>query len=170
MNDSDSSKEVTLIAAASENNALGKDNKLIWHLSEDLKRFKRLTQGHAVIMGRKTFESMPRALPNRKNIVLTRNKNYTAKEAWVAHTIEEALSFTEGDAQPFVIGGGEVYSLFIPLADKIELTRVHASFEADAFFPEVDPTDWELVKEEKHFKSIDQPYDYSYLTYLNMTK
>ena len=89
MNHLNSSKEIILIAAASENNALGKDNQLIWHISEDLKRFKRLTEGHAIIMGRKTFESMPRALPKRKNIILTRNENYKAKNAFVAHTIEE---------------------------------------------------------------------------------
>ena len=165
MNKSESSKEITLIAAASENNALGKDNQLIWYLSEDLKRFKRLTQGHAIIMGRKTFESMPRALPNRKNIILTRNKDYNAKDAWVTHTIDEALKLTEGDLQPFVIGGGEIYSLFLPIADRVELTRVHSSFAADAFFPEIDPQLWKLIEEEKHFSSPDQPYDYSYLTY-----
>lgn len=170
MNESKSSKEITLIAAASENNALGKDNKLIWHLSEDLKRFKRLTQGHAIIMGRKTFESMPRALPNRKNIVLTNNKDYQVKDAWVAHSIDEALHLTDGDPQPFIIGGGEVYKLFLPIADKIELTRVHSSFEADAFFPELDSTQWDLVEEEKHHSSSDQPYDYSYLTYKKKTK
>src|SRR6056300_41081 len=105
MSDSNSSKEITLIAAASENNVLGKDNQLIWHLSEDLKRFKQLTLGHAVIMGRKTFESMPKALPNRTNIILTRNKNYKAENALVAHTIEQALSFTGEDIKPFIIGG-----------------------------------------------------------------
>ena len=170
MNESKSSKEITLIAAASENNALGKDNKLIWHLSEDLKRFKRLTQGHAIIMGRKTFESMPRALPNRTNIVLTNNKDYQVKDAWVAHSIDEALRLTDGDPQPFIIGGGEVYKLFLPIADKIELTRVHSSFEADAFFPEVASTQWDLVEEEQHHSSFDQPYDYSYLTYKKKTK
>ena len=91
MNESVFQKDITLIAAASENNALGKDNQLIWHISDDLKRFKRLTSGHAIIMGRKTFESMPKALPNRKNIILTRNRAYKANDAFVAHTIEEAL-------------------------------------------------------------------------------
>jgi dihydrofolate reductase len=165
MNESKSSKEITLIAAASDNDALGKDNQLIWHISEDLKRFKRLTQGHAIIMGRKTFESMPRALPNRKNIVLTHNKEYKAKDAEVVHTIEEALALTNGDLQPFVIGGGEIYTLFLPYATLLELTRVHSSFEADAFFPKIDPTQWELIKEEKQDASPDQPYQYSYLTY-----
>jgi dihydrofolate reductase len=170
MNESDSSKEITLIAAASENDALGKDNQLIWHISDDLKRFKRLTQGHAIIMGRKTFESMPKALPNRKNIILTRNKNYSAKDAWVVHTIEEALKLTEEDPQPFIIGGGEIYSLFMPIADQIELTRVHAHFDADAFFPKIDPLQWKLISSEKHSATTDQPHSYSYLTYKKINK
>ena len=165
MNESHSSKEITLIAAASENNALGKDNQLIWHISEDLKRFKNLTQGHAIIMGRKTFESMPKALPKRKNIILTRNKNYKAIDAWVANSLEEALELTGEDSQPFVIGGGEIYQLFIKRASKIELTRVHHSFEADAFFPEIDTREWKLIFEEKKLSTIEQPYKYSYLTY-----
>jgi dihydrofolate reductase len=114
MNESKASKEITLIAAASENNALGKNNQLIWHLSEDLKRFKRLTQGHSIIMGRKTFESMPKALPNRKNIILQETKIIKPKCLGL-HTIEEAFKITEGDLQPFIIGGGEIYSLFLPL-------------------------------------------------------
>jgi len=165
MDESEFSKEITLIAATSENNALGKDNQLIWHLSDDLKRFKRLTQGHAVIMGRKTFESMPRALPNRKNIILTRNQAYRAEGAWIAHTIEEALQLTEGDLQPFIIGGGEIYSLLLPYTNKIELTRVHSTFEADTFFPEINFQNWTLINEEKHLGTSEQPYDYSYLTY-----
>src|SRR5210317_841136 len=128
MDESEFSKEITLIAATSENNALGKDNQLIWHLSDDLKRFKRLTQGHAIIMGRKTFESMPKALPNRKNIILTKNTAYSAENAFVAHDIPSALEFAAEDDRPFVIGGGEIYTLFLPIADKIELTRIHHPF------------------------------------------
>ena len=165
MNESEALKEITLIAAASENNALGKNNQLIWHLSDDLKRFKRLTQGHSIIMGRKTFESMPKALPNRKNIILTRNKGYKAQNAWVAHTIEEALKLTEGDLQPFIIGGGEIYKLFLSRAHSIELTRVHGTFEADTFFPEIDYKNWELIEEEKHLSSVNQPFDYSFLKF-----
>ena len=165
MNESEALKEITLIAAASENNALGKNNQLIWHLSDDLKRFKRLTQGHSIIMGRKTFESMPKALPNRKNIILTRNKGYKARNAWVANTIEEALKLTEGDLQPFIIGGGEIYKLFLSRAHSIELTRVHGTFEADTFFPEIDYKNWELIEEEKHLSSVNQPFDYSFLKF-----
>ena len=165
MNHLNSSKEIILIAAACENNVLGKDNQLIWHISEDLKRFKRFTEGHSIIMGRKTFESMPRALPKRKNIILTRNENYEAENAFVAHTIKEALDLTGDDPTPFIIGGGEIYKLFLSHADSIELTRVHGNFEADTFFPEIDYKNWELVEEEKHLSSENQPYDYSYLKF-----
>ena len=160
-----SSQELTLIAALSENNALGKDNQLIWHLSEDLKRFKKLTNGHAIIMGRKTFESLPKALPNRKNIILTQNATYQAKDAWVVHNIEAALALAEGDPQPFVIGGGQIYQLFLPFAKRIELTLVHHHFEADTFFPELDLKSWKQIHEEKQQRTADQPFNYSYLTY-----
>jgi len=159
------SGEITLIAAASRNQVLGKDNKLIWHLPKDLKRFKALTSGHCVIMGRKTFESLPKALPNRTNIVLTRNTSYQAKDALVAHSVLEALAYTKGDAQPYILGGGEIYSLFIPVAHKIELTRIHHDFEGDAYFPEIDPTQWTLVSREDHFIKDQHPYDFSFLTY-----
>jgi len=165
MSEVNSSKEITLIAAAAENNVLGKDNQLIWHISEDLKRFKRLTQGHAVIMGRKTFQSLPKALPNRINIILTRNQDYKAKDAFVAHTPEAALELAGDDPVPFIIGGGEIYSLFLPLADAIELTRVHHAFEGDAFFPEIDTSKWILSHQEKQEATDGQPYAFSYLTY-----
>ena len=165
MSEVNSSKEITLIAAAAENNVLGKDNQLIWHISEDLKRFKRLTQGHAVIMGRKTFESLPKALPNRINIILTSNQNYKAKDAFVAHTPEAALELAGDDPVPFIIGGGEIYSLFLPLADAIELTRVHHAFEGDAFFPEIDTSKWILSHQEKQEATDGQLYAFSYLTY-----
>ena len=169
MSDVNSTKEITLIAAVSENNVLGKNNKLIWHISDDLKRFKKFTLGHSVIMGRKTFESMPKALPNRKNIVLTKNKNFIAKGALIANTLEESLKLSGKDLKPFIIGGGEIYTLFLPIADKIELTRVHETFEGDAFFPEIDLNKWELFWKEKHFSSSDKIYDYSYLTYKKIT-
>lgn len=158
-------KEITLIAAASENHVLGKDNQLIWYISEDLKRFKKLTSGHAIIMGRKTFESMPKALPNRKNIILTKNTAYSAENAFVAHDIPSALEFAAEDDRPFVIGGGEIYTLFLPIADKIELTRIHHPFLGDAFFPIINEKEWELIQEEKFEGTEEQPYSYSYLTY-----
>ena len=106
-------REITIIAAASENNVLGKNNKLIWHIPDDLKRFKKLTLGHSIIMGRKTFESMPKPLSERKNIILTRNKNYKANGIFIAHNIPEVLNYCQDDNQPFIIGGGEIYNLFI---------------------------------------------------------
>ena len=102
---------------------------------------------------------------NRKNIILTKNKGYKAKNAWVVNTIEEALKLTEGDSKPFIIGGGEIYRLFLSHADVIELTRVHGTFEADTFFPEIDYKNWELVEEEKYSSSVDQPYDYSFMKF-----
>lgn len=170
MNEKEISKDITLIAATSENNALGKDNQLIWHISDDLKRFKRLTQGHAVIMGRKTFESMPKALPKRTNIILTRNREYKATDALIAHTLQEALAFTGDDKQPFIIGGGEIYTLFLEVSHTIELTRIHNTFDADAFFPAIDTTKWLLIAEEKNMPTIDQPYTYSYLTYKKISQ
>ena len=158
-------KTITLIAAAAQNDALGKDNDLIWHISEDLKRFKRLTTGHAIIMGRKTFESMPKALPNRTNIVLTKNENYKAEGAVVASTIDEALVLAGEDNQPFIIGGAQIYSLFMDHCNRIELTRVHHDFEADVFFPKIDTSKWTISKEEFISKTEYQPYNYTYITY-----
>ena len=163
-------RTLTMIAAAAENNALGKDNDLIWHISEDLKRFKRLTTGHAIIMGRKTFESMPKALPNRTNIVLTKRKDYQALGAEVVHTIEDALNLVKEDVQPFIIGGGQIYSLFMPLCDRIELTRVHHEFEADVYFPDIDLNEFEVIAEEYVSKTEEQPYNYTYLTYQKIKK
>ena len=156
---------LTMIAAAAENNALGKNNDLIWHISEDLKRFKRLTSGHAIIMGRKTFESMTKALPNRKNIVLTNKKDYQPEGATVVHTLEDALALVKDDSQPFIIGGGEIYRLFMPYCDRIELTRVHHNFEADVFFPEIDLNQWKESARENIEATKEQPYHYSYITF-----
>lgn len=156
---------LTMIAAAAENNALGKDNDLIWHISEDLKRFKRLTSGHAIIMGRKTFESMPKALPNRTNIVLTNKKDYQPEGATVVHSLEDALALVKDDSQPFIIGGGEIYRLFMPYCDRIELTRVHQNFEADVFFPEIDLNQWKEIARENIEATNEQSYHYSFITF-----
>lgn len=155
---------LTMIAAAAKNDALGKDNDLIWHISEDLKRFKRLTSGHAIIMGRKTFESMPKALPNRTNIVLTNKKDYQPEGATVVHSLEDALALVKDDSQPFIIGGGEIYRLFMPYCDRIELTRVHQNFEADVFFPEIDLNQWKEIARENIEATNEQPYHYSFIT------
>ncbi len=156
---------VTLIAAASENNIIGKDNKLIWRLSDDLKHFKELTKGHFVIMGRKTFESMPKALPNRTNVIITRKTDYKAENAIVVNSLEKALKVAENDNQPFIIGGGEIYKLSMEIADRIELTRVHTSIEGDTSFPEINLEKWQEVKNEKRLKDEKNEYDFSFLRY-----
>lgn len=156
---------LTLIAAAAENNALGKDNDLVWHLPDDFKRFKKLTSGHFIIMGRKTFESFPKPLPNRTHIVITKQRDYHPKEIIVVHSLEAALELVKNDKQPFIIGGGEIYRQSMEIADRIELTRVHGSFEADTFFPEIDENKWKLVAEEYHPKDEKHNYAFTYLTY-----
>jgi dihydrofolate reductase len=157
---------LTMIAAAAENNALGKDGDLVWHLPDDFKRFKKLTTGHHIIMGRKTFESFPKPLTNRTHIVITRNRNYKKDGCIVVHNLEDALKIAEGDTQPFIIGGGEIYKLALPASEKIELTRVHDTFEADAFFPEIDLTKWKLIEEEFHEKDERHSVAFTYLTYI----
>ncbi len=157
---------LTMIAAAAENNALGKDGDLVWHLPDDFKRFKTQTIGHHIIMGRKTFESFPKPLPNRTHVVITRNKDYKKEGCIVVHNLDDALKLAEGDPQPFIIGGGEIYELALPKAQKIELTRVHDTFEADAFFPELDLKNWKLVNETYHETDHRHKVPFTYLTYL----
>ena len=160
---------LTMIAAAAENNALGKDGDLVWHLPDDFKRFKKLTTGFQIIMGRKTFESFPQPLPNRTHIVITRNRDYTKEGCIVVHNLEDALKIAEEDTQPFIIGGGEIYKLALNASEKIELTRVHDTFEADAFFPEIDLSKWELINEEFHEKDERHSVSFTYLTYVKKT-
>jgi dihydrofolate reductase len=156
---------LTIIAAAAENNALGKDNQLVWHLPDDFKRFKKLTSGHHIIMGRKTFDSFPKLLPNRTHVVITRQDNFIKEGVLVVNSLERAIELSADDPQPFVIGGGEIYKMSMKLADKIELTRVHGTFEADTFFPEIDENQWKLVSEEFHEKDEKHNYAFTYLTY-----
>ena len=159
-------KGLTLIAAAAENNAIGKDNDLIWHLSDDLKRFKNLTSGHCMIMGRKTFESFSKPLPNRKHIVITRQHSYKVPDGViVVNNLYDAIDAAKGDLQPFVIGGGEIYKQAMPYADKIELTRVHGTFEADTFFPEIDSSAWKEVDNTFHSKDAQHDYAFNFITY-----
>lgn len=157
---------ITIIAATAQNNALGKDNKLIWHLSDDLKRFKSLTLDGFIIMGRKTFESLPGILPKRKHIVITRNPEFRQEGIVVVQSLEQALEVVPSDEVAFIVGGGEIYAQTINIADKIELTRVHHDFEADTFFPEIDLTKWELVSSEFHSKDEKHQYDFTFETYL----
>jgi dihydrofolate reductase len=157
---------ITLIAAAAENNALGKDNDLLWHLPNDFKRFKEITSGHHIIMGRKTFDSFPKPLPNRTHIIITRQKEYLVENCIVVHSLEDAIAIAPQNEEVFIIGGAQIYEQSIPLADKIDLTRVHTSLDADAFFPEFDTSEWNLVFSEKHFKDEKHQYDFTFETYL----
>ncbi len=156
---------ITIIVAASENDVIGNNNKLIWHLSKDLIRFKNLTKGHHVIMGRKTFESMPKALPNRTNVIITRNKNYTAENITVVDSLENALKVCKDDPQPFIIGGGEIYRIGLTYAKRIELTRVYHNFEGDTTFPQIDKNLWKEVRNIKMFDIENHNYNFSFITY-----
>lgn len=161
-------KHLTVIVAAGENNAIGKDNDLIWHLSDDLKRFKKLTNGHHIIMGRKTFESFPKPLPNRIHIVITRQENYKAPEGVIiVNSLSDALDAARKDQQPFIIGGGEIYKQALPLADKLEITRVHSTFDdADTYFPSIDDSKWKEITRTTHDADEKHAHAFSFITYL----
>ncbi|NMH25077.1 dihydrofolate reductase [Flavobacterium solisilvae] len=158
---------IIAIAAIGMNNELGKDNQLIWHLPNDFKRFKTLTTGHYIIMGRKTFESFPKPLPNRTHVIITRQKNYTAENCIVVDSLKKAIAVCPKDEDVYVIGGGEIYNQSIDFADKLEITKVFHSFEADTFFPEIDITKWKLVSEEFHAKDEKHAYDFCFQTYVS---
>ena len=157
---------ITLIAAAAENNALGKDNQLIWHLPDDFKRFKEITSSHYIVMGRKTFESFPKPLPNRTHVIITRQKEFLAEGCIVVNSIEKAIEACPKEEEVFVIGGAEIYRQSIGFADKIELTRIHDTFEADAYFPEINLNQWVLVFEEYHPKDEKHKFDFTFQTFL----
>ena len=144
---------ISMIAAVGKNRELGKGNELIWRISEDLKFFKATTMGHPIIMGRKTFESLPKALPGRKNIVITFNKTYTAEGAVVVHSVEEAVAAADTD-EAFIIGGESIYKAFLPVCDKMYLTLIDGEDkDADAFFPEYENIQWnteELLNAEEN--------------------
>jgi len=155
-----------MIAAVAENNALGKNNELVWHLPNDFKRFKSLTTNHHIIMGRKTFESFPKPLPNRVHVVITRQKDYNPEGCIVVDSIEKAIALCPENEDSYIIGGGEIYNLALPFTDIIEITKVHHTFDADAFFPKINKSEWELVESEENFKDEKHLYDYTYETYI----
>lgn len=158
---------ITLVAAAGEKNELGGNNEMLWHLSDDFKRFKKITTDHFIIMGRKTFESLGKPLPNRVHIVITRDRNYCNEDALVVHSLGEALEKAASTKDVFIIGGGEIFKQSLDLADKIELTRVHGTFEeADTFFPKFSKDKWNLVSEEKHEKDAKHKYSFTYETWI----
>ncbi|HEX5644438.1 MAG TPA: dihydrofolate reductase [Erythrobacter sp.] len=151
-----------LIYARAANGTIGRDGKLPWHIPADLKRFKALTMGHAMIMGRKTFESFPAPLPGRRHIVLTRARDWHTQGAEVAHSVTQALELA-GTGDIAVIGGAEIYALFEPLAQRIELTEVHADYEGDTHMPAPDPAAWHEVRREDHPASDSRPA-YAFVT------
>ena len=157
---------IIMIAAVAENNALGKNNDLVWHLPNDFKRFKALTTNHHIIMGRKTFESFPKPLPNRTHIVITRQNNYKPEGCIVVDSIEKAIELCPENEDSYIIGRGEIYSLGLPYTDIIEITKVHHNFEADTFFPTINLKEWQLVESEENFKDEKHLYDYTYETYI----
>lgn len=155
---------ISFVVAAAKNNVIGKDNKLVWSLPNDMKFFKNVTWGMPVVMGRKSFEALDKALPGRKNIVLTRQADYKAKDAIVVKTMEEAKAVVkEMDVKEMmVIGGGEIFEMMMPEAKRIYLTRVDAEPEGDAFFPEVHAAEWNLVSKKDHEADVKHAYNYSF--------
>jgi dihydrofolate reductase len=162
--------EKSIIVAISDNNAIGRDNQLLWHISEDLKFFKRTTLGSPVIMGRKTFESIGRPLPKRVNIVVSRGFN-TGEEVAVAASLEEAFKVAEDTnlEKCFVIGGGQIYSQALPLVDSLIVTHVHTVIEdADTFFPEIDPAIWKVAQRSELLHDEESGYDFEFVEYIRL--
>jgi len=158
----------SIIAAKSDNNVIGKDNDLVWHMPADLKFFKNTTKGHYVIMGRKTFESMNGPLPNRTHIIITRKSDYEAEGCFVVESIEAAFKIAEEKLldEVFILGGAEIYRQTIDKADKMYITEIQSTFEGDAFFPEIDKSYWNEVKREAHEADEKNPHPYAFVEYL----
>ena len=160
--------KLSLIAALSTNNVIGRDNQVPWHLPTDLRRFKEVTMGHHLVMGRKTFDSVGRPLPGRTNVVITRSEDWSADGVTVVHSLEEALrvAMSAGETEAFIAGGAEIYQLSIHRADRMLLTRVHAEVEGDTWFPEFDDvSEWKLVDAE-HFEADEKnDHPFSFLVY-----
>ena len=156
---------IAIVVAAAENNVIGKDNGLIWHLPADLRHFKQVTMGHPMLMGRKTFESIGKPLPGRTSIIITTQKDYAAKGCIVTHSLQEAVEQAKAlDEEICIIGGAEIYRQALPLTDSIYLTRIHHSFEGDVFFPEIKEEEWEAVEQEHHEPDEKNKYSYSFIT------
>ena len=157
---------LSIIVAKSKNNVIGKDNKLIWNIPDDLKRFKKLTTNHTIIMGRKTFESLGRVLPNRKHIVLTNDKSYTVDNpnVQIIHDVEELSKYEKDNQEHFVIGGAMIYKLLLPKCNRLYITEIDEEFEGDTFFPEIKQAEWKIVKKEEGPQD-DNTFKYYYIDY-----
>jgi len=156
-------KNISIIVAIADDFAIGLNNDLLCHLSDDLKRFKSITTGHQIIMGKRTYESLPkRPLPNRTNIVISDDKKDQFDGCITIYSIEEALQLCNED-ESFIIGGGSVYRQFLPFANKLYLTVIHHKFEADTYFPAVNYADWNTIRSEEHLKGDENPYDYTFM-------
>jgi dihydrofolate reductase len=159
--------DISIIVAIAQNNVIGNNNQLIWHIPDDLKRFKALTMGHHIIMGRKTWDSIGRALPGRVSVVVTRNPNFKAEGAVVVHSLNEALEIAKSDNEVFIIGGGELYREAMPLANKLYLTKVHNNFEGDVSFPTIDFDHWIEIFQEQGKPTDKDGLEY---TFVNLKK
>jgi dihydrofolate reductase len=160
---------VSIVVAISENHVIGKDNKLLWHMPNDLKHFKEITTGHTVIMGRKTYESVGKPLPKRRNIIITRQA-ITIEGCEVVNSIEAALALCAGEQEVFIVGGAEIYKQAMRLTDRIYLTIIHKEFEGDSFFPEINNEEWKSVAREDHQPDEKNPLPYSFITYESRIK
>jgi dihydrofolate reductase len=158
---------ITLVVAASENNVIGRDGGLPWDLPNDMRHFKEITIGHTVVMGRKTYSSIGRPLPDRRNIIVTRQDDFRVEGCEIVHSLEEAFALSEEAAseEVCVIGGGEIYAQALPFASRIELTRVHITIDGDTFFPKFSEDSWEEINREEHEEDDDHIYPYTFLTY-----
>jgi dihydrofolate reductase len=156
---------ISLIVAVARNGIIGRDGDLPWHLPTDLKRFKALTMGHHLVVGRKTWEEVGRPLPGRVMVVVTRDPEYRPEGVIVVHSVEQALEVACGDDEVFIAGGGEVYRQALPLVDRMYVTRIHAEVAGDTTFPEVDPADWRLVETEDYEADERHEYPFSFEVY-----
>src|SRR6185437_12404078 len=154
---------ITIVVAISENHVIGKDNQLLWYMPNDLKHFKDITTGHTVIMGRKTYDSVGKPLPRRRNIIITR-KPITIEGCEVVNSIEAAMALCADEPEIFIVGGAEIYKQSIKLTDRIYLTIIHKKFDGDSFFPEIDMQEWKEVSREDHQADDRNPIPYSFIT------
>lgn len=159
---------LSIIVAIAKNYVIGKDNKLIWHIPEDLKRFKQLTTGHTIIMGRKTFESLGRVLPNRKHVILCNDATLDIEDENVEVLPDISLleDYINSEEEHFVIGGATIYRLLMPYANKMYITKIDQEFEGDVYFPEIKDDEWKIESTEQGLKNEENPYDYTYVNYV----